>query len=359
MVEMTQVDDIQQHPKNNELPTYEESLKRPEILPQEICAMQNGNKCNNSISIKDFCKLLTIIMVLHACIVLSYLAPLKHFSLRFKIDTPEAKRIMSSVTEGLKMISYIAKDLSVTVNGQKNILDDFAYLDTIDTFTQNYIHEFYVLKYCRYNTISEESNCTAAYGLDVFRGIIYDIGIQLGHVLESNNTSELGKSLVQMYSNTNSALDAIYRENKKHSLGISDSNLAALRIAHSLKLSETYGKFAAFVGITLNVFHGLALVSLGISTLAMAKLDYFNKYYQLRIYAAYRIGVLALTLSFWILLLHWTSEICYYRLMKYFTLKLDIAEFRLEWGFVLLNVCVFLFTMALIQAFIIYFKRNI
>lgn len=356
---MTQVDGIHQHSKNNELPTYEESLKRPVPLPQQICAIPNGAKSTGSISIKEFCKLLFILTALHTCVVLSYLAPLKHFSLRFKIDTPEAKSIMSSVTEGLKMVSYIAKDLSVTVNGKKNVLDEFAYLDTINTFTQNYIHEFYVFKYCRYDTTSEESNCTTTYGLDVFSGIIYDIGIQLGYVLKANNTSELGKSLVQMYSNTNSALDAIYRENKKHSLGISDTNLATLRIAHYLKLSETYGKFAVFVGVALNVFQTLVLVTLSVTTLAMTRLDNFSKHYQLRIYIAYRVGVLALTLSFWILLLYWTSEICYYRLMKYFTLKLDIAEFRLEWGFALLNVCVFLFSMALIQAFIIYFKRNI
>lgn len=154
-------------------------------------------------------------------------------------ESAQGKKTLSTITEGLKMISYMAKDFGVP---DESLSSDINYIDTIDTFSTKNIFEFNTNGYCRYNTKTDEQYCSDANGVDVASSVINDIGIQLANYTKHENPAGMGKSLVKTYSHIVALLDALYSQAKGNKIEENSLKMEQLHVAHRLALMESYGK---------------------------------------------------------------------------------------------------------------------
>lgn len=298
---------------------------------------------------KSIWRMFCIAIILQVFLGFSYMMFLPQFSLQFRDDSPEARRLLSSISEGLKMISYLAKDLSVTLNDNNNILNDINYIDTIDTFSDNYIYQFNAIQYCKYNTVNTTTECISTNGLDIFTSLVTDIGLQLGNVSKAEDPSKLATSLVTTYSNLVDSLDEMRDSNTSHSFALAPIDLKTIKIAHSLKKSQKYGKMMSYLASPVNFMHPIVWMILGLSCFTLSGTSKFATFNQRNLFGYSMIILVFLVLCFGITLFNWASTTWYFYRIHSLMNKVNIARFKLGTGFIILTSSVSLYAILLYQ----------
>lgn len=303
--------------------------------------------------IKNFAKytwkMFFIAIVLQLFLTYSYTMSASQFSLQFRDDSPEARRLLSSISEGLKMISYLAKDLSVTLNDNNNILNDINYIDTIDTFSENYIYKFNAIQYCKYNIANTTTECVSTNGLDIFTSLVTDIGLQLGNVSKAEDPSKLANSLVTTYSNLVDSLDEMNNSKKNRTFALAEIDLTTIKIAHSLKKSQKYGKMMSFLSSPVNFIHPIVWMILGLSCFTLSGTSKFATFNQRNSFCYSIIIMVFLSICFGITFFNWSTTAWYFYRISSQMNKVRVARLKFGTGFFILTSCVCLYVVLLYQ----------
>lgn len=282
-----------------------------------------------------------LLEVLTAC---TYLASMPHMALQFRENSTQGTVLLSSISEALKMISYLAKDLSVTLNDNENILKGLDYIKTIDTFSSDYIYLFSPFQYCRYSSKTLETTVVSTAGLDVFSSLVIDIGLKLGDISRAESSEKMAESLKITYSQTVSLLHKMFADEGKK-ITLQKKDLAMLEVVNGLKSSETYGKAALLISIAINTLNPVLCICFFILLISPSHQKKWLQPIQNN-FLAYLIPIMVLfVLSFGLLLCHWLSEILYYSKVSSFFNKMNIAKFSLSSGFIMLTVCIFFYVL--------------
>ncbi|KAK6456633.1 uncharacterized protein RJT20DRAFT_78579, partial [Scheffersomyces xylosifermentans] len=157
-----------------------------------------------------------------------------------------AKQILSSLQEGLKMISYVAKDLSVTLNNNDLRDSKIDYMDVIDTFSNHNEYKFSFGGYCRMNSVTGVESCSDCNGIDIFSCLIKDIGLQLGSISKVEDPKVIGTSFVITYSSSLSSLETLYRRGKLNEPGFEELDIDRLSLVHGLKMAHYFDKYMRY-----------------------------------------------------------------------------------------------------------------
>ncbi|CUM45542.1 uncharacterized protein AC631_04696 [Debaryomyces fabryi] len=294
-------------------------------------------------------KMFFISILLQLFLTYSYTMFVPQFSLQFRDDSPEARRLLSSISEGLKMISYLAKDLSVTLNDNNNILNDINYIDTIDTFSNNYIYKFNAIQYCRYSTANATTECVSTNGLDIFTSLVTDIGLQLGNVSKAEDPSKLANSLVTTYSNLVDSLDEMNNSKKNRTFALAEIDLTTIKIAHSLKKSQNYGKTMSLLSSPVNFMHPIVWMTLGLSCFTLSGTSKFSTFNQRNSFCYSIIIMVFLVICFGITFFNWATTGWYFYRISSQMNKVNIARLNFGSGFFILTSCVCLYVVLLYQ----------
>lgn len=297
-------------------------------------------------------------LLLELLTAFTYLTSMPHMALQFRENSAQGTVLLSSISEALKMVSYLAKDLSVTLNDNENILKGLDYINTIDTFSRDYIYLFSPFQYSRYSSKSLETTVVSTAGLDVFSSLVIDIGLKLGDISRAESSERMAESLKITYSQTISLLHKMFTdEGKKNSLQRKD--LAILDVVDGLKSSETYGKAAFLISISINTLNPILCICFLILLISSSPKKKWLQPIQNN-FLAYLIPITGLfVLSFGLLLSHWLSEILYYSKVSSFFNKMNIAKFSLSSGFIMLTVCIFFYVLTAYRFTSILCRRNI
>ena len=309
--------------------------------PTRTSSMRTGTMNFAKYIWRMFC----IAIVLQAFLGFSYMMFLPQFSLQFRDDSPEARRLLSSISEGLKMISYLVKDLSVN----NNILNDINYIDTIDTFSDNYIYQFNAIQYCKYNTVNTTTECVSTNGLDIFTSLVTDIGLQLGNVSKAEDPRKIATSLVTTYSNLIDSLDEMRGNNTSHKFALAAIDFKTIEIAHSLKKSQNYGKMMSYLASPVNFMHPIIWMILGLSCFTLSGTSKFANFNQRNLFGYSLIMLVFLVLCFGITFFNWASTAWYFYRFNNLINKVNIAQFKFDTGFFILTTCVSLYVVLLYQ----------
>lgn len=179
-------------------------------------------------------------------------------------DTLKAKLTLSTLREGLKMVSYLATDLGVSNDDLQSNVD---YMNTIDTFSTNKLYKFNSNGFCRYNSDTKEQYCSNGHGLDIFSSLAADIGIQLGKVGggSANDSQEMRDSMVSTYTNIVDLLDALYYTAINNETESNSLKMEQLNAAHHLKSIRSFGELMSKIPnytISFSIIAVILLVSL-------------------------------------------------------------------------------------------------
>ncbi|KAK6201569.1 uncharacterized protein RJT21DRAFT_114187 [Scheffersomyces amazonensis] len=188
--------------------------------------------------------------------------PLYTFEITDK--TISAKDSLSGIREGLKMISYVAQDLSISDYDNKSANN---YLQQIDTLSTNNLYKVNFGGFCRFNKDTMKETCLSSNGIDIFSSLVKDIGYQLGEISKSDEPSKLGDSLSTTYSHALKTLDDIYTKSIKNDTGYTNLDTEALEIIHNIYQMEYYStvlKIVCSANLILVCLLGLLFIELWI-----------------------------------------------------------------------------------------------
>lgn len=100
-----------------------------------------------------------------------------------------------SIREGLKMLSYMAKDLSIEQDKELQ----YVIVDTLSTSNK---FRFNFGGYCRQNIETNDQRCVRfKYGMDFFKVLINDMGEQLSLITKTKDPAKFVNSIMLMYGN--------------------------------------------------------------------------------------------------------------------------------------------------------------
>ncbi|KAK6465898.1 hypothetical protein DFJ63DRAFT_35676 [Scheffersomyces coipomensis] len=209
----------------------------PKNLPINICL------------ILSFVILILNIFCLFSCTSDRNLGCQPQFTFEITDKTQKAKDTLSGLREGLKTISYVAKDLSIA--SYTNVTSyDYLNIDTlsdVNLFKHNYNG------FCRFNKETLLETCLNSNGMDVFSSLVSDIGYQLGQISNSENSFNIGSSLAETYSNALNLLDIIYYKALNNEEGYWDLDMDTLTMIHNVRQMETFS-------IALSIFSIIIMI---------------------------------------------------------------------------------------------------
>ncbi|CCE82865.1 Piso0_002617 [Millerozyma farinosa CBS 7064] len=282
-----------------------------------------------------------LLEVLTAC---TYLTSMPHMALQFRENSTQGTVLLSSISEALKMISYLAKDLSVTLNDNVNILKGLDYINTIDTFSSDYVYLFSPFQYCRYSSKTSETTVVSTAGLDVFSSLVIDIGLKLGDISRAESSEKMAESLKIAYSQTVSLLHKMFADEGKK-VTLQKNDLAMLEVVNGLKSSETYGKTVLLISIAVNTLNPVLCICFFVLLISPSHQKKWMQPIRNNFLACLIPIMVLFIFSFGLLLCHWLSEILYYYKVSSFFNKMNIAKFSLSSGFIMLTVCIFFYVL--------------
>lgn len=342
----------------NSLPDYENTVKSSLIgqYPSSERGFQDDDESIYVINAKSrrnprpFWMMFGIAVVLQIILCISNMTFNPQFTLQFKNDSPESRKLMSSISEGIKMISYLAKDLSVTINNSNSIFSDVNYVDTINTFSEDNVYQFDASQYCKYNTVNATKECFPTHGMDIFTSLVTDIGLQLGNVSKAEDPRKLAKSLVTTYSNLIETFDDRYYNKKNFTFTMMPIDLATIKVAHSLKNSQDYGKLMSHLATPVAFIHPVIWILLAVLCLTSLGTSKFSTFCQRNSFAYIMVTSVFVVVCFGITFFNWASRLWYfYRLNRLFH-KVDIAHFKFSTGFFLMTIYYILYCLLLYRS---------
>ncbi|CUM65094.1 uncharacterized protein PRCAT00002719001 [Priceomyces carsonii] len=265
----------------------------------------------------------------------SFLGCYPQLLLEIKAKSLESKMLLSSIGEGLKLMSYFAKDFSITLNGSNSLVREIDDFDVIDTFSDSNIYKFNVGGYCRLNKKTKTQKCSYSNGIDIFSSLIRDIGSQLGVVSKSSSSKEISKSFAVAFSQALDSLNELYLQEKQKSSDGNALNIDSLALVHKIKLVEKFGvvmKISSIVSLMLSalimIFHFVILISY-----------YQHKHSiedQLRTY--FRSVLIFQLINFTACSIIMSGELVFYNMLTELFDEIDIAEIKISTGFYLLGM---------------------
>lgn len=288
--------------------------------------------------------LIPLLLIIQVLLLLTYLNFLPHYSVWFQGNTYSSRKEIATITEGLKTISYIAKDLSVTLNDVKSIFES-SYLDTIDTLSEFNVYYFYPFKYCRYNLKDKSKYCLQRGGLDVATSLVADIGYQLGLVSKAHDPKVLSRSFETAYSHALLSMKELYDEQKRNGM-IAENRKPLFKTVTSLLLSQRYAKWTANSACLILISHFLVFAAI-VAAQILERYHETARREKSKNQVFFYVILISLFSTLGLILLHWIAELCYYSKLSNRIPDVQIASIQFRAGFTSLTLTVVCYTMVI------------
>lgn len=266
------------------------------------------------------------------------------YTLKTNEKSEIAKTFLSGVREALKTISYLAKDLSVNMNAYTNFFStDFNYLNIIDTFSEHIVYKFNIVGFCKKNEFKNNEICFENIGLDIFSGLVKDIGMQLGIVAKAKNPLEIGESFLTFYYDALDKLTEIHEKAVNKEPGFENLNVEALSIISKFKLLKIFGKFmiiASFVSLSICLFVFLWTLIFTVTSI-FNRSKFLNNHLKKIFFAVFFFMLLHLI----VIVIITSAEFFFYNQLSLIISKFDILLFGKGAGFKILITNLIITTM--------------
>lgn len=273
------------------------------------------------------------------------------YILEMKHHTIKGKSLLSDILEGLTVLSYIAKDLSIYLNLDSTFVN-IDYNDVIDTFSDHNLFKVGFRGYCRINQNLNLKSCFNNNGIDLFGNLIKDIGYQLGDTLGCDNPEEIAESLeialAQMIANGIEIDPSMDEKDEKQ--------LLILKCIKRIKLIKKFGSLLPFL------FEFSFLISIISLFLVIAALIIFcflenKKLIEEKITFIFHLVFHTTLLNLLTIITIILSEVYFHRKIRNFSVEIGFGTINFGIGFVFLLLTLITISISVVIIIFIIIKK--